>query len=77
MLAIVFALLLDSIICQMNEVIIELRRVDAVRLARCADVALLEEVDVHILREEHPDTDVKLPLVDEKGPFDVLLDDEG
>ena len=77
MLAIVFALLLDSIISQMNEVIIELGRVDAVRLARCADIALLEEVDVHIMREEHPDTDVELPLVDQKGSFDVLLDDEG
>ena len=45
--------------------------------ARGAEVALSEEVDLHVLVDEDPDTDVEFAPVHQEGPFDVLLDDEG
>ena len=40
-------------------------------------VALLEYVKLVVLVDQHPDPDVKLPIVQQEGPLDVFLDDEG
>ena len=47
----------------MNEVIIEVLGIHGVRLAGGAQVALSEEVDVHVLGEGDPDPNVKLSFV--------------
>lgn len=46
-------------------------------LAAGSDVAFLEDIDLHVLRKEDPDSDIEFAAVDEEGVFEVLLDDEG
>ena len=38
---------------------------------------LLEEVEVHFVGQETPDSDIELAVVDEKRLLDVLLKHEG
>ena len=76
-LPIVWTVLLDGIVCEMDEVIVESGSISVVGHRRCAKVAFSEEEDIHVLVEEHPHSDVKLALVDETWSLDVLLDDEG
>ena len=49
MLSIVLALLLDSIVGQMNEIIIELSHIHVVGPTWSAEVALFEEVNVQVV----------------------------
>ena len=77
MASVLRAVLLDRIIGQVDEIIVEVLSVHRVGLARRPQVALTEEVHVHILSQGHPDSYVELALVDEKGPLNVLLNDEG
>ena len=77
MASVLWAVLLDRIIGQVDEIIVEVLSVHRVGLARRPQVALTEEVHVHILCQGHPDSYVELALVDEKGPLNVLLNDEG
>ena len=77
MASVLRAVLLNRIIGQVDEVIVQILRVHRVGLTRRPQVALSEEVHVHILSQRHPDSDVELALVDEEGPLDVLLYDEG
>ena len=77
MASILWTILLHCIISQVNEVIVEVLGVHGVGLARGAQVALSEEVDVHVLGEGDPDPDVKLSFVDQQGPLNILLYDEG
>ena len=77
MASILWTILLHSVVCQVNEVIVEVLSVHGVGLAGGAQVALSEEVDVHVLGESDPDPDVKLSFVDQQGPLDILLYDEG
>ena len=77
MASVLRAVLLDRIIGQVDEIIVEVLRVHRVGLARRPQVALTEEVHVHIQCQGHPDSDVELALVYEKRPLNVLLNDEG
>ena len=63
MASILWTVLLHRIICQVNEVIVEVLGVHGVGLAGGAQVALSEEVDVHVLCQGDPDSDVKLSFV--------------
>ena len=60
----------------MDEVVVEVLRVHIVGLAARAEVALPKEVNVHLLRERDPHSNVKLAVVHEERPLDVFLDDE-
>ena len=77
MASVLRAVLLYRIIGQVDEIIVEVLRVHRVGLARRPQVALTEEVHVHILCQGHPDSYVELALVHEKRPLNVLLNDEG
>ena len=70
-------ILLNRVISQVNEVIVEVSSIHGVGLAGGAQVALSEEVDVHVLGEGDPDPDIKLSFVDQQGPLNILLYDEG
>ena len=63
MASILWTILLYSIISQVNEVIVEILSIHGVGLAGGAQVALSEEVDVHVLGQGDPDPDVKLSFV--------------
>lgn len=70
-------LFLDCIVSEVDSGIVHIFEVDAVLAARGPDVALAEVVEVVVLVEEHPHSDVELPLANEQGPFDVFLENEG
>ena len=73
---IVFSMLLDCIVRQMHEGIVYILEVDTELTGRGPQVSLLEEEELLVLIQEHPDTNVELALVDQQWPLDVLLDDE-
>lgn len=61
----------------MDSRIVHVLEVNAVLAARGPDVAFAEVVEVVVLVEEHPDSDVELTLANQQGPFDVFLNNEG
>lgn len=72
--AVVLGVPLDRIVRQVNGVVLAV--VQDVLEGRRAQVALSAEVDLHILADEHPHSNVELAVLDEVGSFDVLLNDE-
>ena len=75
-LAVVFTLLLDSVIRQMDEPVLQIVQVKF--LARSSDVPVLIEVALHppVDRSHHPvHTDIKLPAIDEQRSLNVFLND--
>jgi len=64
MLAVVRTVLLDSIISQVDEVIVQILRRHRVRLRRGPQIPLLEEEDVQVVSQSYPDSNIKLSLVD-------------
>ena len=57
----------------MHEGIVHVFEVDAELGARCTQVALRKEKELAVVGQANPDTNIKLTLVDEERPFDVLL----
>jgi hypothetical protein len=45
-------------------------------IASSADVALLEHEHTLVLRDENPNSDIELPLVDQQGRLHVFLNNE-
>lgn len=74
-LPVVGGILLDGVIGEVDEVIVDVLGGEG--LCGGADVALLEEVDVHGFGQQGPDADVELSVVYQEGLLDVFLDDEG
>jgi hypothetical protein len=50
--------------------------VKGVGIAGHSNVAFSEKVAIVLMGDQHPKSDVKFALVDQKGPLDVLLDHE-
>ena len=76
-LTVVFSLLLNSIVGQVDELVIRIERVDVVRLAGGAEVALFEKVDPAVVVPQHPAPDVELPpTVDQQRFLDVFLENK-
>ena len=75
-ISIVLSILLHSIISQMDEGIINILEVNTELAGRCPQVALLEEIQVMVLVEKHPDPNVEFPLENQQWPLDVLLNDK-
>lgn len=73
-LAVVGGVLLDGVVGEVDEVVVDV--VGGEGLGRGADVALLEEVDVHRFRQQRPHADVELPVVYQERLLNVLLDHE-
>ena len=61
----------------MHEGIVHVFQVDSIRGPAHTQIAFREEIQVGVVGQQHPDSNVKLPLVDEERAFDILLDDEG
>lgn len=76
-LAVAVESLLHGVVGEVHSSVVDVLGVDREDGGRRADVTLLEEVEVVVLVQEHPDADVELAPADEEGPLDVLLDDEG
>ena len=74
---VVLCVLLHSIVCEVNEGIVDVLKVDAKLCRRRPQVALFEEEELVFVGQQDPDTDVELALVDQQRLLDVLLDDEG
>lgn len=74
--AIVFSILLHSVICQVNKLIIWIIWIDAEFRTRSSKITLFEKVQASIVIEKYPHSDVKLSLVNEKGLLNVLLNDK-
>ena len=70
-------MLLHSVVGQVDESVVDVLQIDPVLRRRSSQVPLFEEEQVVILVKEDPDTDIKLSLVDQERPLDVLLYDEG
>lgn len=75
-LSIAIELLLDGVISQMNRSVIDVVKVDTEFATRRAYVTFLKEVQVLILVEQNPDSDVEFAVADQKRTLDILLDDE-
>ena len=57
--------------------VIDVGEVDLELTGGGPQVALLENVQLMVLVDQHPDPDVKFPIVEQERPLDVFLDDEG
>ena len=68
------AILLDSVVGQMN--ILVLTIVEFVFDSCCSQVPVLEEEHLHVLVDQYPNPNVKLALVDQKRPLNILLNNE-
>ena len=75
-LAILGAVPLDSVVGQVHEGIVHVLQIYAIVTARSPQVALREEVQIRVMREDDPDPDVELTFTDEERPLNVLLDNE-
>lgn len=64
MVSVVFSMLLNSIVCQVDKCIVDVLQVDSEFSGRCPKVPFFEEVQVLVLSENDPHSDVKLSLVD-------------
>jgi len=73
---VVFAVFLHGIVGQVNKRVVHVGHVDAELRRSRSKVALLEEVEVVLLCETDPDSDVEFTLEDEQGSLEVLLNDE-
>jgi hypothetical protein len=65
---------LNCIVGQMHRCSLDI--VQRVSVTRHADIAFSKQVTVMLMGDQHPKSDVKFALVDQKGPLDVLLDHE-
>ena len=77
MVAVVRTVLLDCIIGQVDVVVVEVLCIHVVRCGACAQIALLEEVDIHFVSEADPHPNIKLSLIHEQRPLYILLNDKG
>lgn len=66
--------LLDGIVGQMDEIVVDVIELEL--LGRCADVPLLKEVKVVVLRQQCPHSDIELPFLNQEWPLDILLNHE-
>jgi len=73
-LAILRVKLLDCVVCQMHRC--SLYIVKGVGIAGHSNVAFSEKVAIVLMGDQHPKSDVKFTLIDQKRPLDVLLDHE-
>lgn len=61
----------------MHEGIVHVLQVDSIRGPTHPQITFREEIQVGVVGQQHPDSYVKLPFVDEERALDILLDDEG
>jgi hypothetical protein len=71
-----FRIFLDGDVGKMYKSIIRILRIDVELIGAGPEISLLANICFSVHIDEHPNPYVKLPLVDEEGPFDVLLNDE-
>ena len=69
-------MLLHRIVGQVHERIVNVLQVYTELRAGSTQVALPEKEELMVLIEQHPHPYIKLALVDEQWPLDVLLNDE-
>jgi len=67
---------LHRVVGQVHEGIVHVLQIYAIVTARSPQVALREEVQIRVMREDDPDPDVELTFTDEERPLNVLLDNE-
>ena len=65
------SILLNCVVCEMDVGVVAI--IHVVLCTRGTKIALLEKEALHLLSDENPHADVKLPLVDEQGPLYVFL----
>ena len=75
-LPIVWRLLLDGIVRQVDPVILERTRIRRVDTRASPDVAFSEQQCVHILSDEHPHANIEFATMDQQWIFYVLLNNE-
>ena len=74
--SVIFSMLLNSIVCQVDKCIVDVLQVDSKFSGRRPKVPFFEEVQILVLSENDPHSDVEFSFVDQQGSFNVFLDDE-
>lgn len=69
--------LLNCVISKVHKWVGDVLSILLIHFATQPQVALFEEMAVHVMSQENPDTNVKLPPIDQVGIFKILLNDEG
>ena len=72
-LAIFLELLLHSIIGQMYTII---SRLQHILECRCPEIPFLAHIDLQVLIDKHPHSDIELSVSDQIRPLDILLDNK-
>jgi len=70
-LSVIFTVFLNSVICQVDEVIIDVTCRES--FSWCTDIALFEEVYIHLLSQKTPHTNVKFAVMNQERFLDVFL----
>ncbi len=60
----------------MHELVVGVVGIDAELGATCPQITLLEKVYTSIVVDKDPNSDVKLPLIDQEGLLYILLNDK-
>ena len=71
--AVVLPVLLDSIVCKMNEHVLNFALGDIKLLRGQTGVSFFEEVNAVVMVNQNPVSDVKLSFVNQQRSLDVLL----
>jgi hypothetical protein len=58
----------------MNIDLVEILLTKVIVVAACSYIALSEQIALKVERDQYPDSKIKLPLLKEDRPFDILLD---
>jgi len=77
MLAVSRALPLNGVVGQVDVVVLQVALVSGVGGTRSPEVSFFEEITVHFMRQDYPDSNIKLATVDQGRLFYVLLNYKG
>ena len=70
------SVLLNSVVRQVNESIVWVLWINGILGGTCPEVPLLTVVNFALRIHKHPNSNVKLSLLDEERPFNILLNYE-
>lgn len=75
-LVVILIVLLDCIVGQVNALIHYFILAEIVPIRTQSQISFLKEMDLHLMGNQHPNSDIKLPAVVQKRALHVLLDDK-
>jgi len=74
--SVAIGLRLNCVVCQVDELIVQVRGVQAEAFRRCAQISLLKDIDLLLVREHRSHANIELAVVYQQRLLNVFLEDE-